>query len=139
MVLLSMARIAILMLRALVPVSSAVPDLKLSAPLVDQAGRTLRLPHLFIQTLRVPFGEDWGGEVFVYAPVARRLSVGVFMRAWNEATCTNPACPQRAIEGGVELRYRMKPGLELGGSIGVQRSGGARLPPAVLPRIHLKF
>jgi hypothetical protein len=134
-----MARIVFLMLAAVTPASSRVPDLKLSPPLVEQTDRPVGPPRLFIQTLRVPFGEDWGGEMFAYIPISRRLSVGLFMQAWNEAICSEPACPQRAIEGGVELRYRMKPGLDLGGSIGVQRSGDARGTPAVLPRIHLKF
>jgi hypothetical protein len=134
-----MARIVFLMLAVLTPALSDVLDLKLAPPVVGQKGPAGRPPHLFIQTIRLPFGEDWGGEMFVFSPISRRLSVGLFMRAWNEATCSEPACPQRAIEGGVELRYRMTPGLDVGGSIGVQRGGNARGMPAVLPRIHLKF
>ena len=99
-----------------------------------------RLPfHLFSETLRVPFGADWGGETFLYAPVAPRLSLGLFMRAWSEAPCVSPSCEARALEGGVELRYQVKPGVDIGLGVSTQRSAGTNPAPTVLPRLRVKF
>jgi hypothetical protein len=84
----------------------------------------------------VPFGDDWGGETFLHTPLSRRLSLGVTMRAWSEGICERPSCTERAFEAGVELRYLMKPGLDLGMGIGVQKGAAGN---ALLPHLHLKF
>lgn len=127
------------MLALLATEAAPVPDLRLPAP--RTAGRDeIVLPHhLFTDTLRAPFGDGWGGETYLYTPVGHRMSLGLFMRGWSEAVCDRPSCAERAIESGVELRYRLKPGIDLGVGMGVQRGAGARSAPAVLPRIHLKF
>jgi len=117
----------------------ASPELKLPTPGLGQPERSALPFRLFVDTLRVPFGADWGGETFLYRPINDRLSVGLFMRAWNEAICDRPSCQDRAVEGGVELRYQVKPGLDLGMGIGAQRGAGMRATPTVLPRVHLKF
>jgi|GEM_PF-6058643 len=104
----------------------------------DAAGGTLPF-HLFTETLRVPFGGDWGGETFLYAPVGPRLSLGLFMRAWSEALCVSPSCEARALEAGVELRYQVKPGVDIGLDVSTQRSAGAAPTPTVLPRLRVKF
>ena len=132
-------QMSFLMLTALATASFAAPDLRLSAPLAEERDGTMLRPHLFIDTLRVPFGDDWGGETFLYTPLGHRLSLGLLMRAWNEAICDRLSCADRVIEAGVELRYQVKPGVDLGVGMGVQKGGGARSAPAVLPRIHLKF
>ena len=93
-------------------------------------------PHLFLETLRVPFGDDWGGETFMYTPLGRRLSLGLVLRAWNAGFCNHLTCIDRAIEAGVELRVRVKRGLDLGVGMGVQQGPAERL---VMPRLHLKF
>ena len=128
------------MLVALAPAEPAGPDLKL--PASSSLGRQDRavLPfRLFSETLRGPFDQDWGGETFLYRPISTRASLGLFMRAWNEAICVRPSCQERAIEAGIELRYQIKPGVDLGAGLGAQRSAGQRSGPAVLPRVHLKF
>jgi len=61
------------------------------------------------------------------------------MRAWNEAMCVNTSCQDRAVEAGVELRYQVRPGQDLGVGMGAQRGAGVRPAPTVLPRVHLKF
>ena len=132
-------QMSLLMLTALTAaVSSAVPDLKLAAPLAQERDGTTLSHHLFSESLRVPFGDDWGGETFMYTPLGRRLSLGLLMRAWNAGFCNHLTCTDRALEAGLELRYRVKPGLDLGVGIGVQRAAGAP-GPAVLPRLHLNF
>ena len=127
------------MLALLASEAAPVPDLRLSAPLTEGPGEIVLPPHLFIDTLRAPFGDGWGGETYLYTPIGHRLSLGVFMRGWSDAVCDRPSCAERAIESGVEVRYQLKPGVDLGVGIGVQRGSGARSAPGVLPRIHLKF
>ena len=131
-------RLALLMVVALAPAGSS---LELTLPAAQAPARDeTHLPwHLFSETLRGPFGQDWGGETFLYAPVGARLSAGLFMRSWSEATCASPSCAERAMEAGVELRYQVKPGVQLGVGLGAQRSPGARPAPSVLPRVHLRF
>jgi hypothetical protein len=136
---LMVTRLSFLMLIALTPPSSSVPDLKLPAPLADEREGPRLPPHVFVETLRVPFGDDWGGETYLYTPLGHRLSFGLFMRGWNEAICDRLACAERTLESGVELRYQLRPGVDLGVGLGVQKGAGIRSAPAVLPRIHLKF
>ena len=119
--------------------ASASPDLALPESAPTLPDRALLPLHLLEETLRVPFGEDWGGETFLYRLLTPRLSLGLSMRAWSEAICDRPSCQERAIETGVELRYQVTPGLDVGVDMGVQRTGGARPVPAILPRVHLKF
>jgi hypothetical protein len=132
------ANLLLLMLAgpAAAPAGSA---LELSPPRLGEQDRSTLPFRLFVDTLRVPFGGDWGGETFLYTPINDRLSVGLFMRAWNEAICVSPSCQDRAVEAGVELRYQIKPGLDLGLGMGLQRGAGVRPAPSVLPRVHLKF
>jgi len=48
--------------------------------------------RLFIETLRVPFGDDWGGETFLYTPLGHRLSLGLLMRRGTKGSAiTSPA------------------------------------------------
>jgi len=75
--------------------------------------------------------------MYLHTPLGHRLTLGVYLRAWSEAVCDRPSCAERAVESGVELRYRVQPGLDLGVGLGVQRSPGTRTAPSVLPRIHL--
>ena len=128
-----------IMLAVLATGAAPAPDLRLSAPLALARDETLLPAHLLIETLRAPFGDGWGGETHLHVPIAHRLSLGLFMRGWSEAICDRPACAERAVESGVELQYQLKPGLDLGVGMGVQKGSGARSAPAVLPRIHLKF
>jgi len=120
-------------------VASPAPDLMAPAPGAGDAGQTALPFHLFNETLRVPFGGDWGGETFLFTDLGHRLSLGLFMRAWSEALCVTPSCDGRALEGGVELRYQVKPGVDIGVDVGAQRGGGVRSVPGVMPRVRVKF
>lgn len=131
--------ISLLTAAALTPPAPAAPELKLAEPLAGLPDRSALPFHLLVDTLRVPYGEDWGGDTFLYRPLNPRLAIGLTLRAWNEAICASPSCQDRAIEAGVELRYKVKPGLDLGVGVGAQRSAGVRPAPAVLPRLRLKF
>ena len=107
---LMVTQLSFLMLAALTAAApSTGPDLKLRAPLAPEQDGTLLRPHLFLETLRVPFGDDWGGETFMYTPLGRRLSLGLLMSAWNAGFCNHLTCTDRAIEGGVELRSATEP------------------------------
>jgi hypothetical protein len=133
-------QMSFLMLTALTATaSSAVPELKLAAPLAEERDGAMLGHHLFLESLRVPFGDDWGGETFMSTPLGRGLSLGLLMRAWNAGFCNHLTCTDRAVEAGVELRYRVKPGLDLGVGIGMQRAAGPQPVPTVMPRLRLRF
>jgi len=104
-------------------------------PRADWAGARL---HLLEETLRIPFGEDWGGETRAFARFGR-LDVGVFARAWSEAVCDRPDCAGRAVQMGAEVKVNVTPALDVGLDLGVGRNATQRGGSMILPRLRLKF
>ncbi len=94
--------------------------------------------HLLEEVLRVPFGEDWGGEVHYFVRF-NRLDVGAFVRAWSEAICDRPDCPGRAVQGGAEVKVNVTPTLDVGLDLGPARNATQRAGSMILPRMRLKF
>jgi hypothetical protein len=94
--------------------------------------------HLLDETLRVPFGEDWGGETHYFFRF-NRLDVGVFARAWSDAVCDRPDCAGRAVFGGAEVKVNVTPTLDVGLDIGATRDGTQRTSSTILPHLRLKF
>ena len=52
--------------------------------------------HLLDETLRIPFGDDWGGETH-FGFRFDRLDVGVFARAWPKVFATAPIASTEAF------------------------------------------
>jgi hypothetical protein len=94
--------------------------------------------HLLEESLRVPFGEDWGGETHYFVRFGR-LDVGAFARAWSESICDRPDCPGRALHAGAEVRVNVTPRLDVGLDVGAARSGTQRTGSMMLSRLRLKF
>jgi hypothetical protein len=95
--------------------------------------------HLLEESLRVPFGEDWGGELHVFRRF-NRLDVGGFVRAWSQQVCDRPDCPGRSLEGGAEVRVNVTPKLDVGLDVGALRDGVSRRSEStIMPRLRLKF
>lgn len=94
--------------------------------------------HLLDETLRVPFGEDWGGETRFFVRFGR-LDVGAFARAWSELVCDRPDCPGRAVQVGGEVKLNVTPALDVGLDVGVQRNAIERSGALILPRLRMKF
>ena len=105
------------------------------APQAEWFGARL---HLLNETLRVPFGEDWGGETHYFLRF-NRLDVGVFAKAWAEAICDRPDCPGRAVYGGAEVKVNVTPVLDVGLDVGAARSSTQRAGSMILPRLRMKF
>ena len=70
--------------------------------------------HLLIETLRVPFAADWGGEMRARIAMGGRLSFGAFMKAWSEGVCVpGHSCQELSIHSGVDTRFRVTPSFDL--------------------------
>jgi len=104
-------------------------------PRADQPAWRL---HLLDETLRVPFGEDWGGETRLFTRFGA-LDVGVFARAWAETVCDRPDCAGRAIHAGAQTNLNVTPALDVGLDFGVHRGAAERTGSMVLSRLRLKF
>jgi hypothetical protein len=104
-------------------------------PRADWFGARL---HLLEDSLRVPFGEDWGGDTHYFIRF-NRLDVGVFARAWSEAICDRPDCPGRAVHAGAEVKVNVTPALDVGLDVGAARNSTQRTGSMILPRLRLKF
>jgi hypothetical protein len=94
--------------------------------------------HLLEESLRVPYGDDWGGEVHYYFRF-NRLDVGAFARAWSEAICDRPDCVGRAVQAGAEVKVNVTPVLDVGLDVGGARGATQRTGSIILPRLRLKF
>src|SRR2546423_806389 len=94
--------------------------------------------HLLHESLRVPFGEDWGGETHYFLRF-NRLDVGVFARAWAETICDRPDCIGRGVYGGAEVKVNVTPSLDVGLDVGGARGATQRAGSMILPRLRLKF
>jgi hypothetical protein len=94
--------------------------------------------HLLEESLHVPYGEDWGGEVHYYFRF-NRLDVGAFARAWSEAICDRPDCVGRAVQAGAEVKVNVTPTLDVGLDVGGARGATQRTGSIILPRLRLKF
>lgn len=94
--------------------------------------------HLLEETLRVPFGEDWGGEMRYFVRYDR-LSVGVFGRAWSEEVCDRADCRGRALQAGADLKISVTPTLDVGLDMSAVRSGRQRAGSMIGSRLRLKF
>ncbi|HXJ18710.1 MAG TPA: hypothetical protein VMT03_00645 [Polyangia bacterium] len=95
--------------------------------------------HLLEETLRVPFGEDWGGETHYFMRF-NRLDVGVFGRAWSQTVCDRPDCTGRSLSAGAEVKVDVTPALDVGLNAGAVRDGTTRgTGTIILPRLRLKF
>jgi hypothetical protein len=105
------------------------------APQADRAASRL---HLLDETLRIPFGEDWGGETRFFARF-KYLDVGVFARAWAETVCDRPDCGGRGVQAGAEIKANLTPALDVGLDLGVQRGSTERTGSVILPRLRMKF
>jgi hypothetical protein len=106
-----------------------------SAPIEE--GPPARL-HLLEETLRIPFGEDWGGETHLGFRFDR-LDVGLFARAWSEAPCLRPDCADRGVHAGAEVKVNLGPALDVGLDVGAYRGSTQRTGTLILPRARLKF
>jgi len=94
--------------------------------------------HLLDETLRVPFGEDWGGETRFFARFGS-LDIGVFARAWSETVCDRPDCAGRAVQVGAEAKVNVTPALDVGLELGAQRGSTERTGSIIMPRLRMKF
>ena len=94
--------------------------------------------HLLDESLRVPFGEDWGGETHYFVRF-NRLDVGIFARAWSEAICDRPDCVGRGLHAGAEVKVNVTPALDVGLDVGGARGATQRTGSMILPRLRLKF
>jgi hypothetical protein len=95
--------------------------------------------HLLEETLRVPFGEDWGGETHIGLQLGSGIWIGTFVRAWAEAPCDRKDCPDRAVHAGAEVKVQMTPAVDLGVNAGAHRSSTQRTGSMILPRVRIKF
>jgi hypothetical protein len=106
------------------------------APRSDWPGARL---HLLEESLRIPFGEDWGGEADYFLRF-NRLDLGGFVRAWSQAVCDRPDCAGRSVQAGAAIRVKVAPALDVGVEVGALRDGTTqRTQPVVMPRLRLKF
>lgn len=126
-----------MLLHVLFWVAAGVQQLSLT-PTLPQADRTLSRLHLLEETLRVPFGGDWGGETHVFARF-KNLDVGVFARAWSESVCDRPDCAGRGVHAGAEVKVNVTPAMDVGLDVGVHRGATERTGSLILPRLRLKF
>lgn len=94
--------------------------------------------HLLDETLRIPFGDDWGGETH-FGFRFDRLDVGVFARAWAEGLCDRADCVNRGIHAGAEVKVNLAPSLDVGLEVGAYRGAPQRAGALILPRARLKF
>ena len=108
-----------------------------ASPLLATESPWSRL-HLLEESLRVPYGDDWGGEVHYYFRF-NRLDVGAFARAWSEAICDRPDCVGRAVQAGAEVKVNVTPALDVGLDVGGARGATQRTGSIILPRLRLKF
>lgn len=108
------------------------------APAPPQADQAASRLHLLDETLRIPFGEDWGGETRFFARF-KYLDVGVFARAWAESVCDRPDCGGRGVQAGAEIKTNVTPSLDVGLEVGVQRGSTERTGSIIMPRLRMKF
>lgn len=118
-------------------VVAAAPPLAVAPRATEPEGVASRL-HLLDETLRVPFGDDWGGETHLFARFGH-LDLGLFARAWSEAVCDRPDCAGRAVQAGAEVKMNLTPAFDVGFDFGVQRGSTERTGSLILPRLRAKF
>jgi hypothetical protein len=86
--------------------SSLIPRANPRAESHIDLGRNLRLLH---ESLRVPFGDDWGGQIRGSLEFARRISVGAYMKSFADGVCDPHWCANRAVRAGVDVQIKVTP------------------------------
>ena len=117
------------------------------APAFQAIDDQVVLPHglrLLTESLRVPFAEDWGGEMRAGIGAGNgiglsgRLSFGAFMKAWSEGVCApGHSCRELSIHSGVDARLRVTPTLDV--NLNYEIGKGPATGRGPMLRIRWKF
>ncbi|MES1157655.1 MAG: hypothetical protein ABUL67_01020 [Haliangium ochraceum] len=112
----------------------------LSVPAIGRGDDLLALPpglRLLTESLRVPFGDDWGGEMRGSIEMDGRVSLGLFMKVWSEGVCDPHWCADRSIHMGADVRVRVTPRLDL--NLGYEQGKGPAAGRGPMLRARWKF